>query len=140
MTDQKSIRIDKFLWAVRLFKTRSIASDECRKGRILINNIQVKPSRIVVKNEIIVVKRPPVIYTFRVLMPVENRVSAKLVETLIEDLTPAEEMAKLDLSKASGVVYRDKGSGRPTKKREGLLINSMRALTKFKWWYKDLIF
>jgi ribosome-associated heat shock protein Hsp15 len=121
MTDQKSIRIDKFLWAVRLFKTRSIASDECRKGRILINNIQVKPSRIVVKNEIIVVKRPPVIYTFRVLMPVENRVSAKLVETLIEDLTPPEEMAKLDLSKASGMVYRDKGSGRPTKKERRVI-------------------
>jgi ribosome-associated heat shock protein Hsp15 len=121
MTDQKSIRIDKFLWAVRLFKTRSIASDECRKGRILINNIQVKPSRIVVKNEIIVVKRPPVIYTFRVLMPVENRVSAKLVETLIEDLTPPEEVAKLDLSKASGTVYRDKGSGRPTKKERRVI-------------------
>jgi ribosome-associated heat shock protein Hsp15 len=121
MTDQKSIRIDKFLWAVRLYKTRSIASDECRKGRILINNIQVKPSRIVVKNEIIVVKRPPVIYTFRVLMPVENRVSAKLVETLIEDLTPPEEMAKLDLNKASGMVYRDKGSGRPTKKERRVI-------------------
>jgi ribosome-associated heat shock protein Hsp15 len=121
MTDQKSIRIDKFLWAVRLFKTRSIASDECRKGRILINNIQVKPSRMVVKNEIIVVKRPPVIYTFRVLMPVENRVSAKLVETLIEDLTPPEEIVKLDLSKASGMVYRDKGSGRPTKKERRVI-------------------
>lgn len=121
MTDKKSIRIDKFLWAVRLFKTRSIASDECRKGRILINNIQVKPSRIVLKNEIIVVKRPPVIYSFRVLEPVEKRVSAKLVETLIEDITPEEEIAKLDISKAAGTVYRDKGSGRPTKKERRVI-------------------
>ena len=86
MADQKSIRIDKFLWSVRLFKTRSIASEECRKGRILINNIQVKPSRIVLKDEVIVVKKPPVVYSFRVLEPIENRVSAKLVDSFIEDL------------------------------------------------------
>ena len=88
MTDNKPVRIDKFLWSVRLYKTRSIASDECRKGRIIINNIQVKPSRIVLKDEIITVKKPPVIYTYRVIEPIENRVSAKLVDQFIEDLTP----------------------------------------------------
>jgi ribosome-associated heat shock protein Hsp15 len=116
MADKKPIRVDKFLWSVRLFKTRNIASDECRKGRILINNIQVKPSRIVMKGEIIVVKKPPVVYSFRVLEPIENRVSAKLVDSFIEDLTPEEEKEKLNIRLSSGLVFRDKASGRPTKK------------------------
>lgn len=121
MADNKTVRIDKFLWSVRLYKTRSIASDECRKGRILINNIQVKPSRVVLKNEIITVKKPPVIYTYRVIEPVENRVSAKLVESLIEDMTTEEEKSKLDMRQAVGTIYRDKGTGRPTKKERRLI-------------------
>ena len=116
MPDNKTIRIDKFLWSVRIYKTRSIASDECRKGRIIINDIQVKPSRTVIKNEIITVKKPPVIYSYRVIEPIENRVSAKLVEQFVEDLTPEEEKAKLNIRQAIGIVYRDKGTGRPTKK------------------------
>jgi ribosome-associated heat shock protein Hsp15 len=116
MSDSKEIRIDKFLWSVRLYKTRSIASDECRKGRILINNIQVKPSRTVIKDEIIIVKKPPVNYSYRVIEPIENRVAAKLVSNFLEDLTPDCEKAKLDIQKAGGVIYRDKGTGRPTKK------------------------
>ncbi len=110
------IRIDKFLWSVRIFKTRSIASEECRKGRIIINNVQVKPSRIVLGNEVIVVKKLPVIYTYRVIEPIENRVSAKLVANYIEDLTPEEEKAKLTLSHTGFNNYREKGTGRPTKK------------------------
>lgn len=121
MEESKQIRIDKFLWSVRHYKTRSIASDECRKGRILINNVQVKPSRIVLKNEIIIVKKPPVNYSFRVIEPIENRVGAKLVELFIEDLTPADEKAKLDVRLAGGIVYRDKGTGRPTKKERRLI-------------------
>jgi ribosome-associated heat shock protein Hsp15 len=116
MPDNKPIRIDKFLWSVRIYKTRSIASDECRKGRIIINDIQVKPSRTVIKNEIITIKKPPVIYSYRVIEPIENRVSAKLVEQFVEDLTPEDEKAKLNIRQAIGIVYRDKGSGRPTKK------------------------
>jgi ribosome-associated heat shock protein Hsp15 len=116
MADNKPIRIDKFIWSVRLCKTRSIASDECRKGKIIINNVQVKPSRIILANEIISVRRPPVIYTYRVIEPIENRVSAKLAGQYIEDLTTEEEKAKLDLRQSVGIVYRDKGSGRPTKK------------------------
>ena len=116
MADNKTIRIDKFLWSVRIYKTRSIASDECRKGRIIINDIQVKPSRAVLKNEIITVKKPPVIYSYRVIEPIENRVSAKLVEQFIKDLTTDEEKAKLNIRQATGIVYRDKGTGRPTKK------------------------
>jgi ribosome-associated heat shock protein Hsp15 len=116
MNDNKNIRIDKFLWAVRIYKTRSIASDECRKGRIIIGDVQVKPSRTVTKNEIITVKKPPVVFSYRIIEAIENRVSAKLVPDFIEDLTPDEEKAKLDVRHVGGVIYRDKGAGRPTKK------------------------
>lgn len=116
MPEKKSLRIDKFLWAVRIYKTRSIASEACRKGRILINNIPVKPSRTISKDEIITVKKLPVIYTYRVIEPVENRISAKITPGFIEDLTPEEEKLKLDISKSGFAGYRDKGTGRPTKK------------------------
>ena len=115
------VRIDKFLWSVRLYKTRSIASDECRKGRIIINNIQAKPSRIIVKDEIITVRKPPVNYTYKVIEPIENRVSAKLVSHFIEDLTPDDEKAKLNMGLSGGIIYRDKGTGRPTKKERRLI-------------------
>lgn len=121
MSEKKEIRIDKFLWSVRLYKTRSIASDECRKGRIMINNVQVKPSRTVIKDEIITVKKPPVIFSYKVIDPIENRVGAKLVPSYIEDLTPDCEKAKLIVSQAGGVIYRDKGTGRPTKKERRLI-------------------
>ncbi|TAL63507.1 MAG: RNA-binding S4 domain-containing protein [Bacteroidetes bacterium] len=121
MADNKPVRIDKFLWSVRIFKTRSIAADACKKGKIFINDIQVKPSRVISKNEIIVVKKPPVIFTYRVTEPIENRVSAKLVDYFIEDLTNEDEKAKLNI-KLNGVTgYRDKGSGRPTKKERRLI-------------------
>jgi ribosome-associated heat shock protein Hsp15 len=116
MAENKTIRIDKFLWSVRIYKTRSIASDECRKGRIIINDIQIKPSRTVSKNEIIIVKKPPVNYSYRVIEPIENRVSAKLVEQFIEDLTPEAEKDKLNIHDSIGIIHRDKGTGRPTKK------------------------
>ena len=121
MTDNKPVRIDKFLWSVRLYKTRSIASDECRKGRITIDNIQVKPSRLILKSEIIIVRKPPVIYTYRVIEPLENRVSAKLVEQFVEDLTTEEERAKLDIRQSVEIGNRDKGSGRPTKKERRVI-------------------
>jgi ribosome-associated heat shock protein Hsp15 len=121
MEESGSIRIDKYLWAVRLYKTRSIASEECRKGRIIINNMQVKPSRIVSAGEIIIVKKPPVVYTYRVKHPIENRVGAKLVADYLEDLTPDTEKAKLDFRNAPGIIYRDRGTGRPTKKERRLI-------------------
>jgi ribosome-associated heat shock protein Hsp15 len=121
MDDKKEIRIDKFLWSVRIFKTRSIASEECRKGRIIINNIPAKPSRIVVKNEIILVKKPPVNFTYRIIEPIENRVSAKLVEQYIDDLTPEDEKSKLDLRYSPGTGFRTRGTGRPTKKERRLI-------------------
>jgi len=114
--DIQQVRIDKFLWSVRIYKTRSIASEACRKGRIIINNVQVKPSRSVLRDEIITVKKPPVTYTYRVIEPIENRVSAKLVTKYIEDLTPEEEKSKLDVRLTGFTGNREKGSGRPTKK------------------------
>jgi len=116
MSDIKPVRIDKFLWSVRIYKTRSIASEACRRGRIVINDIQVKPSRCVVRDEIITVKKLPVVYTYRIIQPVENRVSAKIVNNYIEDLTPEQEKIKLDIRHAGFSGYREKGSGRPTKK------------------------
>ena len=121
MAENKPVRIDKFLWSVRIYKTRSIASDECRKGRIFIKDIQVKPSRAVLKNEIITVKKPPVNYSYKVIEPIENRVSAKLVGQFIEDLTTEEEKAKMDIRQTVGFIYRDKGTGRPTKKERRLI-------------------
>jgi len=121
MAEDKPVRIDKFLWSVRIFKTRSLASDECRKGRIIINNVQVKPSRIVLRNEIVSVKKPPVIFTYRIIEPIENRVSAKLAGQFVEDLTAPEEKAKLDIKQSIAAGYRDKGTGRPTKKERRLI-------------------
>jgi ribosome-associated heat shock protein Hsp15 len=116
MPQKDNIRIDKFLWAVRIFKTRSLASEACKKGRIIINNIQVKPSRIVTMNEIVLVKKLPVVFTYEVIEPVGNRVSAKLVADYIRDLTSEDEKLKLVAGNPAGIVYRTKGSGRPTKK------------------------
>jgi ribosome-associated heat shock protein Hsp15 len=121
MTDSKSVRIDKYLWAVRIFKTRSIAADACRMGRILINNYQVKPSRSVVCDEIVTIRKPPVIYTFRVKVVIDNRTSAKLVNDYIEDLTPENEKIKLEIHRPGVTGYRKKGTGRPTKKERRII-------------------
>jgi ribosome-associated heat shock protein Hsp15 len=115
------VRIDKFLWAARIYKTRSIASEECRKGRIIINDVPVKPSRNVTAGEIVIVRKPPVVHKYRILKPIENRVSAKLVTEFIEDLTPEEEKAKLNIRQAAGGIYRERGTGRPTKKERRLI-------------------
>lgn len=115
-TENKAVRIDKFLYAVRLFKTRSLASQECLKGRISVNGVQVKPSRMIAAGEIINIKRPPVILSFRVIATLENRIGARLVSNYIEDLTPEEEKMKLELKPSFASGFREKGSGRPTKK------------------------
>jgi len=130
MTEDKSIRIDKYLWSVRIYKTRSIASEECRKGRISISDVQVKPSRTISKNEIIIVRKPPVNFTYRVIDPIENRVAAKLVQQFIEDITPEEEKLKLEFRHTSGTFLREKGTGRPTKK-ERRLIDKLKDETNF---------
>ena len=121
MTEKDSVRIDKFLWAVRIFKTRSLASSACRMGRILINNFAAKPSKMIEGGELITVKKPPVIFTFKVKIPVENRVSAKLVPLYLEDLTPESEKLKVEISSSGAAGFRQKGSGRPTKKERRII-------------------
>jgi ribosome-associated heat shock protein Hsp15 len=116
MSGNENIRIDKFLWAMRIFKTRSLASEACRKGKIIVNNIQVKPSRIITVNETILVKKLPVIYTYLVIEPIENRVAAKMVNLYINDITPETEKAKRINRELADFGYRGKGTGRPTKK------------------------
>jgi ribosome-associated heat shock protein Hsp15 len=125
MADEKSIRIDKYLWAVRIYKTRSSASEACRKGKIMISNIQVKPSRTISANEIITVKKPPVVFTYRVIEALENRVSAKLAGNYVEDITSEAEKLKLEIRPSDINGYRDRGSGRPTK-RERRLIDKLK--------------
>jgi len=110
------VRIDKFLWSVRVYKTRSISSEECRKGRVLIAGAQVKPSRNVVVGDIIEVKKSPVTHVYRVKAELERRVGAKIVVDYIDDLTPIEELEKLNVNQLTLFVKRDKGAGRPTKK------------------------
>jgi ribosome-associated heat shock protein Hsp15 len=111
-----SVRIDKFLWAVRLYKTRSLASDSCRMGRIMVNNAGIKPSRTISENDILTVKKPPVTFTYRVLATTENRLPAKMVQNYLEDITPAGEKEKLEMSRAIPAPSRQRGTGRPTKK------------------------
>lgn len=110
------IRIDKWLWAVRIFKTRSLASDACRAGKININGHTVKPSHEVRIGEVVSISFPPMLKTVRVIEPSGTRVSAKLVSGLMEDLTPEEEYMKLKRLREDGFEWRDRGVGRPTKK------------------------
>lgn len=121
MADTADIRIDKFLWAVRLYKTRSLAAEACKKGKIIINNIQVKSSRVVTKNETIIVKKLPVVYSYRIKELTGNRIAAKLVGDFIEDLTPEEEKLKLKLAETPTFGHREKGTGRPTKKERRVI-------------------
>ena len=110
------VRIDKWLWAVRVFKTRSIATDACRKGRVAIDGATVKPARMLQRGAIVSVRTPPVTYSFRVLELIGSRVGAKLVPQYMENVTPREQYELLELQRVSGFVDRAKGLGRPTKK------------------------
>ena len=110
------VRIDKWLWAVRVFKTRSIATDACKKGKILIQNVQVKPSRVVKVGDVIQVKFNPVIYSFKVLAIAQNRMNAKLVPGFMENVTPPDQLELIELGKIAAKNARDRGTGRPTKK------------------------
>ncbi len=117
MKEEKAeVRIDKWLWAVRLFKTRSLAIEACKKGRVFIQGTAIKPSRMIKVEDIIQIKRPPITYSFQVLALAEKRMGAKLVPEYMKDVTPESEYAILELSKVSGFVDRGRGMGRPTKK------------------------
>src|SRR5574344_2457601 len=109
-------RIDKWMWAVRIFKTRTIAAEACKKGRVTINGSQVKAARMIKPNDVIQVKKPPIIYSFKVLQAIEKRVGAKLVPEVMENVTTPDQYELLEMSKVSGFVGRARGTGRPTKK------------------------
>ncbi|TXK72898.1 RNA-binding S4 domain-containing protein [Mesonia sp. K4-1] len=110
------MRVDKFLWCVRYFKTRSIATNACKKGHVKINGDSVKPSRDVFPSDKIEVRKNQINYKIEVLDLPPSRVGAKLVSIYITDITPKENLEKLDLLKYSKDYYRKKGTGRPTKK------------------------
>ena len=109
-------RIDKWLWAVRIFKTRSIAADACKNGRVAVNGVNVKPSRMVKVGDVISVRKPPVTFSFRLLKPIEQRVGAKLLPDIYENVTPQDQYDLLEMNRISGFVDRARGMGRPTKK------------------------
>jgi ribosome-associated heat shock protein Hsp15 len=109
-------RIDKWLWAARIFKTRSIAADACKNGRVTIGGVNVKPSHVVKAGEVVAVRKPPVTYSFRILKPIEQRVGAKLLPEIYENVTPPDQYELLEMNRISGFVDRARGTGRPTKK------------------------
>jgi ribosome-associated heat shock protein Hsp15 len=110
------MRIDKYLWCIRFYKTRSIATEACKKGHVKINGDSVKPSKIVFSGEKLTVRKDQINYQIQVLDMPTSRLGAKLVDLYRKDITPAEEFEKLDLLKYSKDFYRKRGSGRPTKK------------------------
>ena len=109
-------RIDKWLWAARIFKTRSIAADACKNGRVTIGGVNVKPSHIVKVGETVDVRKPPITYSFRILKTIEQRVGAKLLPEIYENVTAPEQYELLEMNRISGFVDRARGTGRPTKK------------------------
>ncbi len=112
----EGVRIDKWLWAVRVFKTRSQASEACRKGNVSVGDLSVKPSRVVNVGEIIKVRKTPITKSLKVLALSGKRMGAKLIVDFVEDVTPPEEMELLEMQKHMRWSSRDKGTGRPTKK------------------------
>lgn len=112
------VRVDKWLWAMRVFKTRTVATEACKKGRVMMGGVAVKPARTVKEGDVIEVRKPPVTYSFRVKALAQNRLGAKLVPDYMENITPQSQLDLLDVVKISGFIDRRKGLGRPTK-REG---------------------
>ena len=114
-------RIDKWLWAARIFKTRSIAVDAIKNGRVTIQGVNVRPSRMVKEGEVVSVRKPPVTYSFKILKTIEQRVGAKLLPEIYENVTPADQYELLEMNRISGFVNRQRGTGRPTKKERRAL-------------------
>ncbi|MCR5158388.1 MAG: RNA-binding S4 domain-containing protein [Prevotella sp.] len=109
-------RLDKWLWAARIFKTRTNAADACKNGRVAVNGVNVKPSRTVKADDVISVRKPPVTFSFRLLKPIERRVGAKVLPEIYENITPQDQYDLLEMNRISGFIDRARGTGRPTKK------------------------
>ena len=114
-------RIDKWLWAARIFKTRSIAVDAIKNGRVTIQGVNVKPSRMVKEGEVVSVRKPPVTYSFKILKTIEQRVGAKLLPEVYENVTTPDQYELLEMNRISGFIDRQRGTGRPTKKERRAL-------------------
>ncbi len=114
--EHQEARVDKWLWAARIFKTRTIAATACKKGQVTVKGIALKPSRLVKVGDVVDVRKPPVTYSFKVLQAIERRVGAKLLPDILENVTSPEQFELLEMSRISGFVNRAKGTGRPTKK------------------------
>ena len=115
-TGEGLARLDKWLWSARIFKTRTIAADACKNGRVAVNDVNVKPSRMVKVGDVISVRKPPVTYSFRILKTIEQRVGAKLLPEIYENITPQDQYDLLEMNRIGGFVGRARGTGRPTKK------------------------
>lgn len=114
-------RIDKWLWAARIFKTRSLAAEACKNGRVTIGNVNVKPSHMVKVGETVSVRKPPITYSFKILQTIEQRVGAKLIPEIYENVTTPDQYELLEMNRISGFVDRARGTGRPTKKERRAL-------------------
>ena len=110
------VRVDKYLWAMRIYKTRSIATDACKCGRVKMNGVEVKPSRMFHVGDVFTVRKGPITYTYRILQLWGNRLGAKTVPEYLQDITPKEQLELLELARYAAQSGRDKGTGRPTKK------------------------
>jgi ribosome-associated heat shock protein Hsp15 len=126
MSSTKKFRVDKWLWAVRVFKTRSMATEACTAGRVKISNSRIKPSRQVNVDDIITIQKGLIKITYRVTELIDKRVGAKIAQNAYEDLTTEDEKAKLKIARSQPIAHREKGSGRPTKKER-------RDIEKLKW-------
>ena len=121
MTEKNTARIDKWLWAVRIYKTRTMATDACVGGKVKMNNKTVKASRMVRPGNLIQVRKEVVRYEYIVLKIAEKRMGAKIVQNFVEDVTKAKELEKLKISKDLSFQTREKGKGRPTKKERRIM-------------------
>ena len=109
-------RLDKWLWAARIFKTRTLAADACKNGRVTQGGQRLKASHMVKEGDEIAVRKPPITYSFRILQAIEKRVGAKMLPEVLVDITAPEQYELLEMSRLSGFVNRARGTGRPTKK------------------------
>lgn len=135
MGDQQ--RIDKWLWATRIFKTRSIAADACKKGRISLNGRTLKPASMISVGDVLKVRKPPITFSFEVLALLNSRVGPKQVENYLRNVTPKSEYEVLELQKISGNVGRQKGTGRPTKKERRDLDQFIHDKSSPDWFLDD---
>lgn len=114
--EKSEVRIDKWMWATRIFKSRTIAVEACKRGRIMIQNMPAKASRNVKLGDVVQVRKPPITYSFQVVGLIDRRVGAKLVPDYLKDVTTKDQLQVLENARLTGFVDRARGTGRPTKR------------------------